>query len=153
MHFERRIHSPELTLVFWLTASHSWVARAKEASCLLHWLPMFTLAVQLYTPAKSFIWLHIEYKTVLTPKLEIISTYLIFRASLILQETRSIHDSMNIPKIDLISYRRMAENGFAPPPTPLGNFADKSCLVDNWKPSLLRNVCTLCSGALVCNSL
>ena len=48
-------------------------------------------------------------------------------------------------------YRRMAENGFAPP--PLGNFADISYLVENWKPSLLRDVCTLCSGALVCKSL
>ena len=48
--------------------------------------------------------------------------------------------------------RRMAENGFAPPP-PLGNFADISYLVENLKPSLLRHVCTLCSGALVCKSL
>ena len=48
-------------------------------------------------------------------------------------------------------YRRMAENGFAPP--PLGNFADISYLVENRKPSLLRDVCTLCSGALVCKSL
>ena len=48
-------------------------------------------------------------------------------------------------------YRRMAENGFAPP--PLGNFADISYLVENCKPSLLRDVCTLCSGALVCKSL
>ena len=36
---------------------------------------------------------------------------------------------------------------------PLGNFADISYLVENWKPSLLRDVCTLCSGALVCKSL
>ena len=35
-------------------------------------------------------------------------------------------------------------------PPPLGNFADISYLVENWKPSLLRDVCTLCSGALVC---
>ena len=27
--------------------------------------------------------------------------------------------------------RRMAENGFAPPPPPLGNFADISYLVEN----------------------
>ena len=48
--------------------------------------------------------------------------------------------------------RRMAENGFAPPP-PLGNFADISYLVENQKPSLLRDVCTLCSKALVCKSM
>ena len=29
---------------------------------------------------------------------------------------------------------------------PLGNFADISYLVENWKPSLLRNVCTLAPG-------
>ena len=28
-------------------------------------------------------------------------------------------------------FRRMAENGFAPPPPPLGNFADISYLVEN----------------------
>ena len=44
----------------------------------------------------------------------------------------------------------MAENGFAPPP---GKFADMPYLVENLKPSLLRNVCTLCVGALVCKSL
>ena len=38
-------------------------------------------------------------------------------------------------------------------PPPLGNFADISYLVENCKPSLLRDVCTLCSGALVCKSL
>ena len=46
--------------------------------------------------------------------------------------------------------RRMAENGFAP---PLGNVSDIFYLVENKKPSLLRDVCTLCSGALVCKSL
>ena len=30
---------------------------------------------------------------------------------------------------EVVSYRRMAENGFAPP--PLGNFADISYLVEN----------------------
>ena len=38
-------------------------------------------------------------------------------------------------------------------PPPLGNFADITYLVENWKPHLLRDVCTLCSGALVCKSL
>ena len=36
---------------------------------------------------------------------------------------------------------------------PLGNFADISYLVENKKPSLLRDVRTLSSGALVCRSL
>ena len=36
---------------------------------------------------------------------------------------------------------------------PLGNFADISYLEENFKPHLLRDVCTLCSGALVSESL
>ena len=40
---EHRTHSPEVILVLWLTASHIWVARAKQASCLLHWLSAFKL--------------------------------------------------------------------------------------------------------------
>ena len=40
-----------------------------------------------------------------------------------------------------------------PPPPPLGNFADISYLEENFKPHLLRDVCTLCSGALVSDSL
>ena len=36
---------------------------------------------------------------------------------------------------------------------PLGNFADISYLEENLKPHLLRDVCTLCSGALVSDSL
>ena len=83
---------------------------------------MFTLAVPLYTPTKPIIRMHIKYKTVLFPKLEIIFYILdvnisnkfnfwnvqmyfgslaklseALRVSLTLQETRSIHDSMNIP--------------------------------------------------------
>ena len=38
-------------------------------------------------------------------------------------------------------------------PPPLGNFADISYLEENFQPHLLRNVCTLCSGALVSDSL
>ena len=38
-------------------------------------------------------------------------------------------------------------------PPPLGNFADVSYLKENFKPHLLRDVCTLCSGALVSDSL
>ena len=40
-----------------------------------------------------------------------------------------------------------------PAPPPLGNFADISYLEVNFKPHLLRDVCTLCSGALVSDSL
>ena len=39
------------------------------------------------------------------------------------------------------------------PPPPLGNFADISYLEENFKSHLLRDVCTLCSGALVSDSL
>ena len=39
------------------------------------------------------------------------------------------------------------------PPPPLGNFADIPYLEENFKPHLLRDVCTLCSGALVSYSL
>ena len=39
------------------------------------------------------------------------------------------------------------------PPHPLENFADISYLKENFKPHLLRDVCTLCSGALVSDSL
>ena len=47
--------------------------------------------------------------------------------------------------------RLRAKKGPAPP--PLGNFADISYLEENFKPHLLRNVCTLCSGAFVSGSL
>ena len=46
--FEHRTHSPEVALVLLLTASHIRVARAKHASCLLHWLSMFMLSVPLF---------------------------------------------------------------------------------------------------------
>ena len=36
---------------------------------------------------------------------------------------------------------------------PPGHFADISYLKENFKPHLLRDVCTLCSGALVSDSL
>ena len=36
---------------------------------------------------------------------------------------------------------------------PLENFANISYLVENLKPDLLRDFCTLCSGALVSDSL
>ena len=39
------------------------------------------------------------------------------------------------------------------PPSPIGNFADMSNLEDNFKPHLLRGVCTLCSGALISDNL
>ena len=48
------------------------------------------------------------------------------------------------------TYRLRAKKGPAP---PLGNFADISYLEENFKLHLLRDVCTLCSGALVSDSL
>ena len=50
-----------------------------------------------------------------------------------------------------IHNRLRAKKGPAPP--PLGNFADISYLEGNFKPHFLRDVCTLCSGALVSDSL
>ena len=49
-----------------------------------------------------------------------------------------------------IEFRLRAIKGPAP---PLGNFADISYLEENFKPHLLRDVCTLCSGVLVSDSL
>ena len=46
--------------------------------------------------------------------------------------------------------RLRAKKGPAP---PLGNFADISYLEENFKAHLFRGVCTLCSGALVSDSL
>ena len=48
-------------------------------------------------------------------------------------------------------YRLRAKKRSCSP--PLGNFADISYLEENFKPHLLRDVCTLCSGALVSDSL
>ena len=56
----------------------------------------------------------------------------------------NVHGIMN-------TFRLRAKKGPAPP--PLGNFADISYLEENFKPHLLRDVCTLCSGALVSDSL
>ena len=53
--------------------------------------------------------------------------------------------------LSLKDYRLRAKKGPAPP--PLGNFADISYLEENFKPHLLRDVCTLSSGALVSDSL
>ena len=50
-------------------------------------------------------------------------------------------------------YKLQAKKGPAPAPHPLGNFADISYLEEKFKPHLLRDVCTLCSGALVSDSL
>ena len=47
--------------------------------------------------------------------------------------------------------RLRAKKGPAPP--HLGNFANISYLIENFKPHLLRDVCTLCSGALVSDRL
>ena len=56
-----------------MTASHTRVAHAKQTSCLFHWLSVFTLAVRLfsfYPPTDPLIQFHIEYKSVLFPKLK-----------------------------------------------------------------------------------
>ena len=61
--------------------------------------------------------------------------------------------SYSEPSIRRVNAVRLrAKKGPAPPP-PLGNFADISYLEENFKPHLLRDVCTLCSGALVSDSL
>ena len=39
------------------------------------------------------------------------------------------------------------------PAPPTREFADISYLKENFKPHLLRDVCTLCSGALVSDSV
>ena len=46
--FEHQFHLPEVTLVLWLIASHTWVAHAKQASCFLHRLSVFTRVVPLF---------------------------------------------------------------------------------------------------------
>ena len=65
--------------------------------------------------------------------------------------SKQLKESPRTQNLGVKPLRQMAENGFAPP--PLGNFADISYLVENRKPNLLRHVCSLCTGALVCKSL
>ena len=50
-------------------------------------------------------------------------------------------------------YRLRAKKRSCSPPPPLENFADISYIEENYKSHLLRDVCTLCSGALVSDSL
>ena len=78
---------------------------------------------------------------------EIVST---FSSARHLQR-RGFIDVCGVLEFSIIRLR--AKKGPAPPPPPLGNFADISYLEENFKPHLLRNVCTLCSGALVSDSL
>ena len=55
--------SPEL-----IDSEPHLIARAKQASCFLHWLSVVTLAVPLFpfnTPTKPLIRLHIKYTTVI----------------------------------------------------------------------------------------
>ena len=54
-------------------------------------------------------------------------------------------------ELSIEANRLRAKKGPAPPPP--GNFADISYLEENFKPHLLRDVCTLCSEALVSDSL
>ena len=67
-------------------------------------------------------------------------------------EWKYIFGKIGVGKIVSKTNRLQAKKGPAPPP-PLGNFADISYLKENFKPHLLRDVCTLCSGALVSDSL
>ena len=57
---------------------------------------------------------------------------------------------LQITRPTIKARRLRAKKGPAP---PLGNFADISYLEENFKLHLLRDVCTLCSGALVSDSL
>ena len=57
----------------------------------------------------------------------------------------------DMKKIKTKINRLPAKEGPAPP--HIGNFADISYLEENFKPHLLRDVCTLYSGALVSDSL
>ena len=55
-----------------------------------------------------------------------------------------------LKKVDLLTIDFELKKVLLP---PLGNFADISYLKENFKPHILRDVCTLCSGALVSDSL
>ena len=58
--------------------------------------------------------------------------------------------------VEVLDFELKKGPALPPPPThthTLGNFADISYLKENFKPHLLRDVCTLCSGALVSDSL
>ena len=50
-------------------------------------------------------------------------------------------------------FRLMAESAPPPPPPPLENFADIPYLEENFKLRRIRDVCTVCAGALVSDSL
>ena len=49
--------------------------------------------------------------------------------------------------------RLQAKNGPAPPPPPKESFADISLPKENFKLHRIRDVCTLCDGALVSDSM
>ena len=52
-------HASNMKLIVVMTASHTWVPRAKQASCLLHWLSVFKLAELFsvfYTLTKQLNW-------------------------------------------------------------------------------------------------
>ena len=66
----------------------------------------------------------------------------------ITETTSKSHQRKFVPTLP--SSRLRAKKGPAP---PLGNFAGISYLEENFKPHLLRDACTLCSGALVSDSL
>ena len=64
--------------------------------------------------------------------------------------SKSLFCRQNIYIFVIMYIRLRAKKGPAP---PLGNFVDISYLKENFKPHLLRDVRTLCSGALVSDSL
>ena len=51
---EHRTYLPEVILVLRLTASHTRVARAKQASCFLHWLSVFGIILKLTWRSSGF---------------------------------------------------------------------------------------------------
>ena len=58
----------DVTLMLWLKASHTRVARIKQALCLLHWLSVFHCHVLHSNKTVNTIQ-YIKYKIVLSPKL------------------------------------------------------------------------------------
>ena len=71
--------------------------------------------------------------------------------ALLIIEVRDTQNLYSSNYLYIYHIRLRAKKGPAPP--SLGNFADISYLEENFKPHLLRDVCTLCSGALVSDSL
>ena len=65
--FEHRIHSPDVTLVLWLTSSHTWVKRQRKKGFLFTPLAACVHTGCSTTRTKPLRQLNIKYKIVLTP--------------------------------------------------------------------------------------